>query len=157
IHDTLATCGWHATRCVSNAHGDDPVVISTANEGALCNECLVQRTKGPVRNTTAFGAPGVRFKNKRVGSADTDPGAGGEEFLAWNKWFIKGPGRARKSAIRPRHPQAPPGLPPAGLRPPTAFVPPPPPPPVFSMANFRRQQKLAQWRVRKARTARTLG
>lgn len=42
IHDTLATCGWHATHCVSNTHGDDPVVISTANEGALCNECLVQ-------------------------------------------------------------------------------------------------------------------
>lgn len=42
IHDTLATCGWHATRCVSKTHGDDPVVISTANEGALCNECLVQ-------------------------------------------------------------------------------------------------------------------
>ncbi|CBJ33282.1 C2H2 zinc finger protein [Ectocarpus siliculosus] len=81
IHDTLATCGWHATRCVSNSHGDDPVVISTANEGALCNECLVQLTKGPIRNTTAFGAPGVRFKNKRLGSADTDPGTGGEEFL----------------------------------------------------------------------------
>ncbi|CAM9504447.1 unnamed protein product, partial [Ectocarpus fasciculatus] len=160
IHDTLATCGWHATRCVSNAHGDDPVVITTANEGALCNECLVQLTKGPIRNTTAFGAPGVRFKNKRVGSGDTDSGAGGDEFLAWNKWFIKGPGRARKSAIRPRHPQAPPGLPPAGLRPPTAFVPPPPPPPVFSMANFRRQQRLAKWRLQKeekgARAARAV-
>lgn len=40
-----------------------------------------QAVKGPIRNTTAFGAPGVRFRNKRVGSADTDPGAGGEEFL----------------------------------------------------------------------------
>lgn len=72
---------------------------------------------------------------------------------AWNKWFTKGPGRARKGAIRPRHPQAPPGLPPAGLRPPIAFVPPPPPPPVFSMANFRRQKKLAAWRVRKSKHA----
>ncbi|CAM9950179.1 unnamed protein product [Scytosiphon promiscuus] len=151
IHDTLATCGWHATRCVSNAHGEDPAVISTANEGALCNECLV--TKGPIRNTTAFGAPGVRFKNKRVGSADTDPGAAGEEFLAWNKWFTKGPGRARKGVMRPRHPQAPPGMPPAGLRPPAIFVPPPPPPPVFSMANFRRQKTLAKWRLRKEEKA----
>eukprot|EP00752_Nemacystus_decipiens_P013794 g12246.t1 len=147
VHDTLATCGWHATRCVSNTHGDDPAVISTANEGALCNECLVQLTKGPIRNTTAFGAPGVRFKNKRAGTADTDAGGGGEEFLAWNKWFTKGPGRARKRALRPRHPQAPPGLPPAGLRPPAEYVPPPPPPPVFSMANWRRQKKLAKWRM----------
>lgn len=67
---------------------------------------------------------------------------------AWNKWFTKGPGRARARAIRPRHPQAPPGLPPAGLRPPAEYVPPPPPPPVFSMANLRRQKKLAKWRVR---------
>eukprot|EP00903_Cladosiphon_okamuranus_P016056 g14823.t1 len=149
IHDTLATCGWHATHCVSNTHGDDPVVISTANEGALCNECLVQLTKGPIRNTTAFEAPGVRFKNKRAGTADNDPGGGGEEFLAWNKWFTKGPGRARKRAIRPRHPQAPSALPPAGLRPAAEYVPPPPPPPVFSMANLRRQKKLAKWRLRK--------
>lgn len=44
-------------------------------------DMLLQATKGPIRNTTAFGAPGVRFKNKRLGSADTDPGAAGEEFL----------------------------------------------------------------------------
>lgn len=42
VHDTLATCGWHASHCVSIVHGDDPIVISTANEGALCNECLAQ-------------------------------------------------------------------------------------------------------------------
>lgn len=48
IHDTLATCGWHATRCVSDAHGDHPAVVSTANEGALCNGCLVQVSVGEV-------------------------------------------------------------------------------------------------------------
>lgn len=42
IHDTLATCGWHASRCVSGVHGDHPVLVSTVNEGALCNECLAQ-------------------------------------------------------------------------------------------------------------------
>ena len=41
-----------------------------------------QLTKGPIKKTTAFGAPGVRINNqKRAGSADTDPGAGGDEFL----------------------------------------------------------------------------
>ena len=72
---------------------------------------------------------------------------------AWNKWFTKGPGRSRRGAIRPRHPHAPPGLPPAGLRAPASFVPPPPPPPVFSLANLRRQKEQAKWRVRRTSDA----
>lgn len=41
-----------------------------------------QIVKGPIRATTAFGAPGVRFKSKkRVGTADANGGAGGDEFL----------------------------------------------------------------------------
>lgn len=49
VHDTLATCGWHASHCVSIVHGDEPVAISTANEEALCNECLAQVPRWGVR------------------------------------------------------------------------------------------------------------
>lgn len=40
-----------------------------------------QVTKGPIRNVTVFGAPGVRITNKRLGSTDADGGAAGDEYL----------------------------------------------------------------------------
>lgn len=57
VNDTLATCGWHASHCVSIVHGDDLVMISTANEGALCNECLAQVTFATVRETRGVSLP----------------------------------------------------------------------------------------------------
>lgn len=49
-----------------------------------------QLVKGPIRHTTAFGAPGVRFMNKnRTGGADQDIGAGGNEFLVRKLWRIR--------------------------------------------------------------------
>lgn len=48
----------------------------------------LQLTKGPIRNSTVFDAPGVRFKSKRVGGADTDLGGGGDEVLVRLSTFL---------------------------------------------------------------------
>ncbi|CAM9975248.1 unnamed protein product, partial [Choristocarpus tenellus] len=143
VNDTLTTCGWHAKSCVASLHGDAVVPITTANEGALCNECLI--TKGHPQHTTIFAAPGVRTNDRNDKRGDDQDA---DNFMVWNKWFIKGPGRLRQLVLQPRHPNAPLSEPPAGLRPIAIYKTPPPPPPLLSVANFRKRLALSRWQVR---------
>ncbi|CAM9159035.1 unnamed protein product [Discosporangium mesarthrocarpum] len=152
VSDSLTTCGWHARFCVAKCHGDTAVAITTANEGALCNECLAQTTNGPVKITTVFGAPGVRLTDggqQKQADSDIESSTVRKVERVWNKWFTKGPGRLRRLALRPRHENAPDSEPPRGLRDPAEYTPPPPPPPFPTLAYFKRHLALAHWQVKK--------
>jgi hypothetical protein len=160
VPEVLSTCAWHAVACVGTAHANPPApAVSTPNEYALCNECLVEKVKRPLVEIHAWEVQGVKVRGisrTAGGTTETSEPLPGElvdqEGNTVRPWFTASIGVPEQPG------GAPPDSPPySGLRAPAAFpVPLPLPLNQEVIRRLKRMQKMIVTFPRRHRFARVI-